>query len=67
MLLTVDNFRAKFKSTYHFSKEFLVSVHSTHVVPQGSPLVVSKLFFINKLSSENITFSGHLPFYYTLA
>ena len=40
MLYTTHTFAAKYKNRHHFSKEALASLHSAHVVHQGSPLLV---------------------------
>ena len=40
MLFTTHTFAAKYKNRHHFSKEALASLHSAHVVHQGSPLLV---------------------------
>ena len=43
MLYTTHTFAIKYKNDYHFSKEALASMHSAHVVHQGSPLLVRTL------------------------
>ena len=41
-MLYTDNtlWEYKYKNRHHFSKETLASLHSAHVVVQGSPLLV---------------------------
>ena len=43
MLYTTHTWAAKYKNRHHFSKEALASLHSAHVVHQGSPLLVKYL------------------------
>ena len=61
MLFTTHTFRAGFKNRHHFSKEALASLHTSQVVVQGSPLLVSdEEFSCRKISQLNNIYSQDL-------
>ena len=65
MLFSVDIYRALFKNRHHFSKEALAALHSSHIVTQGSPLMVGykiKQFvtFLRFISFARILFPQQL-------
>ena len=67
MLHTVTQDMALYKNRHHFSKETLANLHTSEIVPLGSPLSVGFMLIVRIFPTLMcLLFTGHFPFNCTL-